>query len=51
MKDFKDYSVANITNEDIEALSKLEKVIGDKTNSDIVLIAYQSNSKGVSNLS
>ena len=43
MKDFKDYTVANITDEDVQALSKLEKSIGEKTNSDIVLIAYQPN--------
>lgn len=45
MKDFKDYSVANISEEDIVSISKLEQVIKDKDNKDIVLIAYQPNHK------
>ena len=42
MKDFDEYKVADISNEDVEALCKLEKAISEKTNEDIVLIAYKS---------
>lgn len=46
MKDFDDYTVANISKEDVESISKLEKVIGEKLNEDIVLIAYQPSKNG-----
>lgn len=45
MKDFNDYTVANISEEDIASISKLEKAIKDKDNKEIVLIAYQPNNK------
>lgn len=45
MKDFNDYTVANISDEDIASISKLEKDIKDKDNKDIVLIAYQPKNK------
>lgn len=45
MKDFNDYMVANISEEDIQSISKLEQSIKEKEKKDIVLIAYQpSNS-------
>ncbi len=43
IKDFKDYCIANISNEDISNISELEKTISSKSNKDIVLIAYQTN--------
>lgn len=45
MQDFKDYTVASISEEDVQNISRLEKSINDKTNQDIVLIAYQPNNK------
>jgi hypothetical protein len=45
IKDFKDYCIANIPNEDISNISELEKTICSKTNKDIVLIAYQTISE------
>ena len=42
IKDFKDYSIANISNEDVSYITELEKTISSKTNTDIVLIAYQT---------
>lgn len=44
-KDFDDYKVANINEDDIQNISKLEKAISEKANQDIVLIAYQSSNK------
>lgn len=43
IKDFKDYQLADISDEDVETLTKLEKQLSDKVNHDIVLIAYQPN--------
>jgi hypothetical protein len=45
MNVFKDYTVANISEDDILSISKLEQVINEKNNKDIVLIAYQPNNK------
>jgi hypothetical protein len=45
IKDFKDYAVANISEEDVVTISKLEKQLSDRVNDDIVLIAYQPNNK------
>jgi len=45
IKDFKDYTVANISDEDVASISMLEKQLSDKTNQDIVLIAYQPEKK------
>ncbi|MDD3173782.1 MAG: hypothetical protein PHF63_09000 [Herbinix sp.] len=45
IKDFKDYTVANISEEDVLTISQLEKSISNKTNNDIVLIAYQPQNK------
>lgn len=42
-KSIHDYSVANISDDDVRAISQLEKTLSDKTNQDIVLIAYQPN--------
>lgn len=42
IKDFKDYSIANISNEDVSNISELEQKISSKTNKDIILIAYQT---------
>jgi hypothetical protein len=44
-KSFNDYSVAHISQEDIQTISNLEKTLSDKSNQDIVLIAYQPNKK------
>ncbi len=43
IKDIKDYCIADISSEDINHISELEKAISSKTNKDIVLIAYQAN--------
>lgn len=43
--DFKDYKVANISEEDVVTISKLEKQLSDRADSDIVLIAYQPENK------
>ncbi len=45
IKDFKDYSIANITSEDIRRITDLEKNISSKTDKDIVLIAYQTRTE------
>ena len=45
IKDFKDYKVANITEEEVITISKLEKQLSDRSDSDIVLIAYQPENK------
>jgi len=45
IKDFKDYTVAKISEEDVDTISKLEKQLSDRVNNDIVLIAYQPNKK------
>ncbi len=45
IKDFKDYCIADISNEDVNNISKLENTISTKTNKDIVLIAYQTISE------
>lgn len=37
----KDYSIADISDEDIKNITKLEQSLKSKTNQDIVLIAYQ----------
>lgn len=37
----KDYAIANISEEDIKNITKLEQSLKSKTNQDIVLIAYQ----------
>jgi hypothetical protein len=41
-KDYTDYCIANISNEDVISISELEKVISSKANKDIVLVAYQT---------
>jgi hypothetical protein len=41
-KDYADYCIANISNEDVISISELEKVISSNTNKDIVLVAYQT---------
>lgn len=43
IKDFKDYCIADISNEDVNHITELEKTIASKTNKDIVLIAYETN--------
>lgn len=43
MKDFSNYTVANISEEDVQSISELEKAISNNSNQDIVLIAYRSN--------
>lgn len=43
IKNFKDYCIANISNEDVSSISELEKTISSKTDKDIVLIAYQTS--------
>ncbi|MDF2904884.1 MAG: hypothetical protein K0R34_205 [Herbinix sp.] len=45
IKDYKDYSIANISIEDVSNISELEKMISSKANKDIVLIAYQTNNE------
>ena len=45
IKDFNDYTVAKISEEDVDTISKLEKQLSDRVNNDIVLIAYQPNKK------
>lgn len=45
IKDFKDYCIADISNEDVSNISELENAIKSKTNKDIVLIAYQTISE------
>ena len=45
IKDFKDYCIANISNEDVSNITELEKTICSKTKMDIVLIAYQNISE------
>jgi hypothetical protein len=42
---FKEYCIANITNEDVSKISELEKTINSTENKDIVLIAYQTISE------
>lgn len=44
-KDFKDYTVADISEEEVGTIKKLEEVLSDKVNQDIVLIAYSPNNK------
>ncbi len=45
IKDFKDYTVADISEDEVVTIKKLEEVLSDKVNQDIVLIAYSPNSK------
>ncbi len=45
IKDVKDYNVANISEEDITSITKLEESLSSKVQQDIVLIAYSSSSK------
>lgn len=45
IKDFKDYKVASISEDDVVTISKLEKQLSDRANDDIVLIAYQPEYK------
>lgn len=40
--DDKDYCIADLSNEEINKISELEKTISFNTNKDIVLIAYQT---------
>ncbi len=41
-KNYTDYCIADISNEDVRSISELEKTISSKVNKDIVLIAYQT---------
>lgn len=38
----KDYCIADLSNEEVNRISELEKTISFHTNKDIVLIAYQT---------
>ncbi|MDF2587230.1 MAG: hypothetical protein K0S41_1071 [Anaerocolumna sp.] len=40
-KNFDDYKIADISAEDINVISELEKTISSNANQDIILIAYQ----------
>ncbi len=42
MNQYKDYTVAKISEDDVQSISKLEKSLSDKSQKDIVLIAYQA---------
>jgi hypothetical protein len=44
-KDYTDYSIADIPEEDLNHISELEKSLSSKSNKDIVLIAYQHTDK------
>ena len=41
MENFNNYNFANITKEDVNQITELEKMISSKINKDIVLIAYE----------
>lgn len=43
MNIFNDYSFANLSQEDIDAINNTQTSIKQKTNEDIVLIAYKKN--------
>lgn len=42
LKKSKDYIFANISDEDVLTISRLEKTLSEKAKEDIILIAYQS---------
>jgi len=45
MEKFNDYEIAEISTNDRNEITELEKTISSKSNKDIVLIAYQSKDK------
>jgi precorrin-3B methylase len=45
IKNMKDYMLADISDEDLLTISEVEKKLSEKTNEDIVLIAYQPSNK------
>jgi hypothetical protein len=42
-KNFENYHLANISNDDVISITNLEKQLSEKTDQSIVLIAYQPN--------
>jgi hypothetical protein len=44
-KNYSDYRIADIPEEDLNNISELEKSLSSKSNKDIVLIAYQQSNK------
>lgn len=49
IKDYKEYCIANISNEDVNHISELERTISSKSNKDIVLIAYEKTHENENN--
>lgn len=45
LQGLQDYTVADISKEDVEEITQLEKTLSDNTHQDIVLVAYQSSKK------
>ncbi|ROR27183.1 hypothetical protein EDD66_10797 [Mobilisporobacter senegalensis] len=45
-KNFEDFNIAKISEEDVKNISELEKTLSSKAENDIVLIAYQPKDKG-----
>ncbi len=48
LQDFSEYKVADITEEDLTEITKLEQALCSKTSKDVVLIAYQHKDKAES---
>ena len=47
-KDFSEYIIADISEEDLTDISRLEQTLCSKTNKEVVLIAYQHKEKAES---
>jgi hypothetical protein len=47
MSQYNDYTVAEISEDDVQSISKLEKSLSDKSQKDIVLIAYQAGQSNI----
>lgn len=45
IKDFKDYALADITEEHKPLISKLEQSLGKQIDEDVVLIAYKAKNQ------
>jgi hypothetical protein len=43
MKNFDEYTVADISEDDVKTISELERIISAKVKQDIVLVAYKPN--------
>jgi len=41
-----DYQLADLSSEDLDRITELEKRLSDSTNEDIALVAYKCTSKG-----